>query len=195
MDLDELDPGDDGYLTGKLLIASPLIGDPRFDRTVVFLCAHGEDHAMGLILNKPMDALRLPALFEQLDVKSEIRAPDRAVLNGGPVDRDRGFVLHTPDFETPDSTLAVAENIRLTATREILEAMASSGPPRRSVLALGYAGWDPGQLEDEIQANAWLVSDPDEAIIFDEDHASKWARALKKLGVTPEFLIGASGHA
>jgi putative transcriptional regulator len=194
MDFEDLEPSD-GYLAGKVLIASPLIGDPRFDRTVVFLCAHGDDHAMGLILNKPMDSLRLPALFEQLGVKSEIHAPDRAVLNGGPVDRDRGFVLHTDDYETPDSTLAVASGIGLTATREILEAIASNEPPRRSVLALGYAGWDPGQLEDEIQANAWLVGEPDEAILFDDDYPTKWARALKNMGVTPEFLIGASGHA
>jgi len=111
------------------------------------------------------------------------------------VDRDRGFVLHTDDYETPDSTLAVASGIGLTATREILEAIASNEPPRRSVLALGYAGWDPGQLEDEIQANAWLVGEPDEAILFDDDYPTKWARALKNMGVTPEFLIGASGHA
>lgn len=183
------------YLHGKLLIASPVMGDPRFDRTVVFLCAHGEDHAMGLILNKPMGQLRLPALFEQLNVKSEITVADRAVLDGGPVDRDRGFVLHSDDVWCQPATLEVGDGVGLTATKDILEAMASAKPPRRSMLALGYAGWEAGQLEDEIAANAWLVADADEELVFGEAYADKWAMALRKMGVAPEFLTGASGHA
>ena len=194
MSVSETDAETD-YLTGKLLIASPLIGDPRFDHAVVYMCAHGPDHAMGIILNKPMGALRLPALFEQLEVKSEIEVPDAAVLDGGPVDRDRGFVLHTSDIELGPATMEIAPDIGLTATREILEAMASHAAPRRALLALGYAGWGEGQLEDEIGANAWLVADPDEALLFDADYERKWERALKKLGVTPEFLTASSGHA
>lgn len=184
-----------GYLTGKLLIASPAIGDPRFDRAVVFLCAHSQDHAMGIILNKPMGELRLPTLFEQLDIKSDIQVADRAVLAGGPVDRDRGFVLHSSDYLTDDTTAGLGPDIGLTATKDILEAMASDHPPRLAMLALGYAGWNEGQLEDELQANAWLVTDADEELIFGEDYKQKWQLALKKLGVTPEFLTASSGHA
>ncbi|PWE17653.1 YqgE/AlgH family protein [Marinicauda salina] len=186
---------DDGYLQGRLLIASPVIGDPRFDRSVVFMCAHGEDHAMGIIVNRPMGRLRLPELFEQLEVKCEIQVPDRAVLDGGPVDRDRGFVLHSDDFRSDEGTLPVGEGIGLTATKEILEAMASSRAPQRSTLALGYAGWEAGQLEEEIQANAWLVAEADDELVFGEDYDAKWTKALRKLGVTPEFLTGASGRA
>lgn len=183
------------YLTGKLLIASPLIGDPRFDRSVVLLCAHEDDHAMGILINKPLGELRLPTLFDQLGVKCEIEVPDRAVLFGGPVDRDRGFVLHSDDYTSDDTTFGVGPGIGLTATKDILEAMASPHAPRRALLALGYAGWTEGQLEDEIGANAWLVTEPDEDLLFSEDHPKKWQKALKKLGVTPEFLTASSGHA
>jgi putative transcriptional regulator len=183
------------YLDGKLLIASPLIGDPRFDRSVVFMCAHSDEHAMGIILNKPMSKLRLPDLFEQLGVTSEITVADRAVLDGGPVDRDRGFVLHSADVWCEPATLEVGEGVGLTATKDILEAMASPGAPRRALLALGYAGWEAGQLEDEISQNAWLVADADEDLVFGEDYESKWNKALRKMGVAPEFLTGTSGHA
>ncbi|WP_188451608.1 YqgE/AlgH family protein [Glycocaulis albus] len=182
------------YLKGKILIASPLIGDPRFDRSVVFMCAHGDDHAMGIIVNKPM-RLRLPTLFDQLGVKSEIEVADRAVLDGGPVDRDRGFVLHSDDFEHEPATLKISAGLALTATNDVLEAMASPRPPRRSTLALGYAGWEAGQLEDEIAANAWLITEADEDLVFGESHEEKWAAALRKIGVNPEHLTGASGHA
>lgn len=183
------------YLTGRLLIASPLIGDPRFDRAVVLICAHEDEHAMGIMINKPLGDLTLPTLFEQLGVTSEIEVPERAVLFGGPVDRDRGFVLHSDDYASAETTLGIGPGIGLTATKDILAAIASPAPPRRSLLALGYAGWTEGQLEDEIGANAWLVTDPDEDLLFSEDHAGKWAKALKKLGVTPEFLTASSGHA
>ncbi|WP_270375455.1 MULTISPECIES: YqgE/AlgH family protein [Marinicauda] len=183
------------YLTGRLLIASPAIGDPRFDRSVVLVCAHSNDSAMGLVVNKPMDALRLPTLFEQLGVTSEIEAPDQAVLFGGPIDRDRGFVLHTDDYASDETTLGIGPGVGLTATKDILEAIASSTPPRRCLLALGYAGWTEGQLEDEIGSNAWLVVDPDEDLLFDEDFDRKWEKALGKLGIAPEFLSASSGHA
>ncbi|KPP80813.1 MAG: putative transcriptional regulator AlgH [Oceanicaulis sp. HLUCCA04] len=185
---------DGPYLKGKILIASPLIGDPRFDRSVVFMCAHGDDQAMGIIINKPM-RLRLPTLFEQLGVQSEIEVPDRAVLDGGPVDRDRGFVLHSDDFEHEPATLKISQGLALTATNDVLEAIASPSPPRRSTLALGYAGWEAGQLEDEIAANAWLVAEADEDLVFGETHDDKWAAALRKIKVNPEHLTGSSGHA
>lgn len=183
------------YLTGKLLIASPLIGDPRFDRAVLLVCAHEHDHAMGILINKPLGDLRLPTLFDQLGVTCEIEVPDRAVLFGGPVDRDRGFVLHSDDYSSDETTFGVGPGIGLTATKDILEAMASPHAPRRSLLALGYAGWTEGQLEEEIGANAWLVTEPDEDLLFADDHTSKWQKALKKLGVAPEYLTASSGHA
>ncbi|MBI1235863.1 YqgE/AlgH family protein [Hyphobacterium indicum] len=187
--------GEEGYLTGKLLIASPAIGDPRFDRALIYVCDHDEDHAMGIAINNPVEDLRLPALFGQLGIESDIILPDRAVLNGGPVDGDRGFVLHTPDFAHDSATMRVSGNICLTATREVLDAMASDHPPRQAVLALGYAGWGPGQLEDELQASAWLVADPEEGLIFDDRFDDKWERALQQIGVDPARLSAISGHA
>lgn len=185
----------DGYMTGKILIASPAIGDPRFDRAVIYIVDHSDEHAMGITLNKPMRDLRLPILFEQLGVEGAIRVPDKAVLDGGPVDRDRGFVLHTGEFGNDEATLMVGDGFALTATKEVLDAMASDHPPRRAVLALGYAGWGAGQLDDELQANAWLVADADETLLFDESYSDKWERALKSLGVDPQHLTGQSGHA
>lgn len=185
----------DRYLGGKLLIATPSIGDPRFDRTVIVMCDHSDEHAMGIIINKVAPGLRLPDLYAQLEVDTEVDVPDRLVRLGGPVERDRGFVLHTADFEADGATLAVTDAIGMTATRDALEAIASSTPPRRSVLALGYAGWGAGQLEEELAGNAWLVAEPDESLIFDEDIDGKWAQALDCIGITPEHLSTLSGHA
>lgn len=185
----------DRYLGGKLLIASPSIGDPRFDRTVILMCDHSEDHAMGIVLNKPVEGLRLPSLLEQLGIEGEPHAPDRAVLVGGPVERDRGFVLHSADFESSDSTLPVSDTIGLTATKDALEAIASPRPPRRSLFALGYSGWGAGQLEEELASNAWFVADPDEDLIFAESADDKWERALELLGIDPERLSSLSGNA
>lgn len=195
MQLPKAPTATNGYMTGKILIASPAIGDPRFDRAVIFIVDHSDEHAMGITLNKPMRDLRLPILFEQLGVEGAIRVPDKAVLDGGPVDRDRGFVLHTGEFDHDEATLMVGSDVGLTATKEVLDAMASEAPPRRSVLALGYAGWGAGQLDDELQANAWLVADPDEMLLFDDCYADKWELALKSLGVDPQRLTGHSGHA
>jgi putative transcriptional regulator len=185
----------DRFLGGKLLIATPMIGDPRFDRSVILMCDHSDEHAMGIIINKPVSGLRLPELFDQLGIETDTTAPDRAVLLGGPVERDRGFVLHSDDFAADGSTLPVSAGIGLTATKDILEAIASDHPPRRSVLALGYAGWGPGQLEDELTANAWLVADPDEALIFSDTNDNKWEKALAIIGISPEHLSSLSGHA
>ena len=184
-----------GFLGSRLLIASPLIGDPRFDRSVVYMCAHDDEQAMGLIINRPMEGLRLPDLLEQLDIHRWDHAADTPVFDGGPVDRDRGMVLHTTDAGCGPATLEVDAGVGLTATKEILDCLVSDTPPRRALMALGYAGWASGQLEDEIAANAWLVCDADEAILFDPASEDKWTAALARLGVTPEFLTASSGHA
>jgi putative transcriptional regulator len=182
-------------LGGKMLIATPAIGDSRFARSVVFMCAHTPEHAMGIIVNKPMGALRLPDLLEQLGIASTITAPDRPVLNGGPVDRDRGFVLHTDDFYSEEATLDVAQGVGMTATKDVLEAIASPDAPRQAVLALGYAGWGAGQLENEILANAWLVCEPSDELLFGLDLEGKWSRALRSIGVAPDKLSSLHGEA
>jgi putative transcriptional regulator len=195
MDPDSPTNPDDRFLGGKLLVATPSIGDPRFDRTVILMCDHSPEHAMGIVINKPVEGLRMPELFAQLGIERPDDAPDKPVLLGGPVDRDRGFVIHTMDYTTEDSTLPVCAGLALTATKDVLEAIASCSPPRRSLLALGYAGWGAGQLEEELAANAWLVTEPDEALIFDSTAETKWERALDLIGVTPEHLSFLAGHA
>jgi putative transcriptional regulator len=183
------------FLAGQILIAMPGIGDERFDRTLILVCAHDRQHAMGLALNQPVEGLTVPDLLERLDVKSEIRLPPDLVLLGGPVERERGFVLHTDDYEA-DFSLEVGAGVKLTATRDVLEAMAAQeGHPRRSLLALGYAGWGAGQLENELRENVWLTCEPDEALIFDTDYETKWTRAVNKLGIDPQFLSSEGGRA
>lgn len=190
------DGEDDGdFLVGRLLVAMPGIEDPRFERTVLYLCAHDEDQAMGLAVNRPVEGLTVFELLERLGVKSRLQAPSDLVLLGGPLERERGFVLHTDDFMSPDSTLPVADGLSLTATRDVLDALASVNRPRKAMLALGYAGWGPGQLEQELRDNVWLICDADEALLFDEDHEHKWTRALAKLGVTADHLSATAGRA
>lgn len=184
-----------GYLGGKLLIASPLMGDSRFSRSVVFLASHDDEQAMGLVVNQPMDGLRLPDLLDQLDIADGEDAIDAPVFRGGPVAQDRGFVLHTLDVNLGPATLEISDSLGLTATKEILDALASGEPPRRFLMMLGYAGWEAGQLEDEIGGHAWLVCESSEDLLFDSDESRKWSRALSSLGVTPEFLTASSGHA
>ena len=187
------------FLTGRMLVAMPGIGDPRFQRAVILLCAHNAEHAMGLAVNQPVEGLSLGSVLKRLKIagaKSSITLPDDLVLMGGPVERDRGFVLHTDDYQSPQSSMAVIPGVALTATPEVLEAIAGhNSRPRRSLLALGYAGWGPGQLEQEIISDTWLTCDADESLIFGGDHASKWARALAKIGVAPERLSGLTGRA
>ena len=184
------------FLSGQLLIAMPGIGDPRFERAVgpglrpQRRARHGPG---GEPAGRGADAFR--DLLKRLDVTSTIETPPDLVLMGGPVERERGFVLHTDDYDSEHS-LQVGGGVALTATREVLEAMAASaGRPRRSLLALGYAGWGAGQLEHEIRENVWLTCDADEHLIFGDDHAAKWARALAKLGVDAALLSSAAGQA
>ena len=183
------------FLSGKLLVAMPGIDDPRFERAVLYLCAHNEEHAMALAVNRPVEGLTVPDLLVRLGVASDIHMPADLVLLGGPVERERGFVLHTDDYTCKDSSVRIAEGVVLTATREVLQALASDHRPRRSLLALGYAGWGPGQLEREVKENVWLVCDPDETLIFGSDHEHKWSRALERIGVSAAWLSGAAGRA
>ncbi len=189
------------YLDGQLLIAMPGMSDPRFDRSVIYMCAHSEQGAMGIIINKATPMMRFGDLFSQLDLTgNEPLEPSpemmaMPVLFGGPVEQERGFVLHTSDYFTADSSLPVAENIALTATIDILRAMIKGEDPRRAILALGYSGWAPGQLETEIQQNGWLICPADEDIIFSLDFDERYNAALRKLKIDPAMLSSGGGHA
>ncbi|QGZ94533.1 YqgE/AlgH family protein [Terricaulis silvestris] len=182
-------------LQGKLLVAMPGMSDPRFDRTVIMMCAHDAEHAMGVVINKPKEELTLSEVLEQLGLEADEEIADRIVLDGGPVRPDRGYVLHSEDFAAGDATQNVAPGIRLTATRDVLAAVAGHEAPERFLLALGCAGWGAGQLEDELKHNAWLVVDADNAIIFGDEHEDKWGAAIKTLGFEPSQLMGDGGSA
>lgn len=184
----------DPYLSGQLLIAMPSMPDPRFSRSVVYLCAHSEEGAMGLVINRPLDSIDFPDLLEQLGV--EVENPDRAirVLFGGPVEQGRGFVLHSSDY-IQDSTLVVDEQVSLTATVDILQSIATGKGPSHKLFALGYAGWGPGQLDDEILNNGWLSVEADPALLFGDNLTGKWEQALDKIGIRPEMLSDTAGHA
>jgi putative transcriptional regulator len=193
---------DANYLDGQMLIAMPGIGDPRFDRSVIFLCVHSPDGAMGLVVNRAAEALSFAELLQRLDLLPEneqIKLPPQVqamkVQIGGPVESGRGFVLHTSDYHAADSTLPIDEGLGLTATLDVLRAIAAGNGPRQALLALGYAGWGPGQLEQEIQHNGWLNCESDESLLFDTDLDAKYDLALRKLGIDPSMLSSESGHA
>jgi putative transcriptional regulator len=183
----------DNYLSGHLLLAMPGIRDPRFEKSVIYMCAHSSDGAMGLVVNKPLDTLNFPDLLEQLGIESESDSPIN-VHFGGPVESGRGFVLHSAEY-TQEATMMVDSGIALTATIDILRDIATGGGPRRSLLALGYAGWNPGQLDSEIKDNGWLHVSPDEELVFGPDMETKWERAMGKLGIDPNLLSEEAGHA
>lgn len=188
------DLGDESSLVGQLLVAMPGMPDPRFAKSVIYICAHNEEGAMGLVVNQPMDGIDFSGLLDQLDIESATPDQDIRVLFGGPVEQGRGFVLHTPDYER-GSTMMVDEHVSLTATIDILRSIATGAGPSQKLLALGYAGWGPGQLDGEMLENGWLTVEADPDILFDTDLDAKWARALAKLGVAPEQLSGIAGHA
>ena len=188
-------------LTGKLLIAMPGIGDPRFDKSVIYICAHTSDGAMGIVVNKPAPSISFNDLIEQLgidtedaqiNVKNKSRYP--LVHFGGPVEMARGFVLHSSDYNHMNSTLAIDDTFGLTTTLEVVHEIAVGRGPRKSLLALGYAGWSPGQLESEISQNGWLHCPADEDLVFDPDLELKYNKALHKLGVDPALLSTEAGH-
>jgi putative transcriptional regulator len=183
----------DPYLEGQLLVAMPGITDPRFDRTVIFMCSHSAEGAMGLVINRQFQGLDFHALLDQLDLDSD-SAANRPVYAGGPVETGRGFVLHSSDFRQ-DSTLMVAGDVALTATVDILKALAEGAGPKNSLIALGYAGWAPGQLDRELTRNGWLTTPASHSLLFDTADQDKWPRALAALGIDPSMLSGDSGHA
>ena len=185
---------DERYLTGRLIVAMPNMLDPRFSRTVIYLCAHTEDAAMGLVVNRRIGSITFPDLLEQLDIEAEQAGSDVPVHFGGPVESGRGFVLHSSDYRQ-EGTLQVSEGVCLTATIDILRDMAGGRGPDRSLVALGYAGWGRGQLDAEMQSNSWLHVDPDENLVFDDDLEGKWERAIAKLGFDFSMLSGDAGHA
>jgi len=184
---------DDDMLTGQLLVAMPQMTDPRFERSVVYLCAHSDEGAMGLVINRLIESLTFPNLLMQLGIEPGDGA-DLPIHFGGPVESSRGFVLHSADY-AQDSTLLIDENIALTATVDVLRAIAAGEGPARRVLALGYAGWAPGQLDAEIQANGWLLVPPDPELVFGPDNDAKWQRAIAKLGIDLSLLSSEAGHA
>ncbi len=188
------DASEDGYLTGQLLIAMPTMGDPRFERTVIYMCAHSADGAMGLVVNKQAGEIDFPELLNQLEIETEGIKNPIPVLVGGPVETGRGFVLHSLDYRQ-DSTLEVSDEVGLTATVDILRSIAEGEGPAHSLLTLGYAGWSAGQLDSEIQANGWLNVKADVSLLFDGDLGEKWDRAVRKVGIDPSFLSAEAGHA
>ncbi len=190
------------YLDGQCLIAMPGMRDERFQRTVVYLCAHSDDGAMGLIVNRSASDIRFNELLVQLNIVDSENAirfrPETTgvrVLRGGPVETGRGFVLHSADYFQDSATLPIAKDICLTHTIDVLKAIADGSGPNTAVLALGYAGWGAGQLEDEIKANGWLHCPADHELLFDDDYDTKYQRALGKLGINPAMFSGASGRA
>ena len=185
---------DGSYVTGQLLIAMPGMRDERFAKSVIYMCAHSEEGAMGLVLNQRLDSLTFAELISQLELDEKHLSRDVPVHFGGPVESGRGFVLHTSDYQQ-DATLEVVNGVALTATVEILKAIAQGKGPQKSLLALGYAGWGPGQLDMEIRANGWLQVPSDSEIIFDIEPDTKWERAIQRLGIDPRMLSDDVGHA
>lgn len=183
-------------LAGRLLVAMPGIGDPRFEHAVILICAHEADHAMGLRLDRPADGVTLKTVLSRLDLTAPDAAAGRGVLVGGPVERERGFVLHTDDWISDDTSLPIVAGLAMTGTREALSAMTDPETgPDRSILLLGYAGWGEGQLEDELAENVWLVAEAEPDLIFDTVHDTKWSRALAGIGVDAAQLSATGGRA
>jgi len=191
-----------GYLEGQVLVAMPGMVDQRFARSVIYLCAHSREGAMGIVVNQRAKRIKFSDLLVQLEVINEqdvIRLPQRAdgmqVLKGGPVETQRGFVLHSSDYHVADTTMPIDKTVSLTATVDILRAIAQGAGPYQAVLALGYAGWSPGQLEKEIQQNGWLSCEADADLVFGADLDAKYGRAMRKIGIDPAMLVNGAGHA
>jgi putative transcriptional regulator len=190
---ENISDNDDNFV-GQVLLAMPAMSDPRFERSVIFVCAHNEDGAIGVIINKTLDSIDFRELLGQLDIPANEAARDIAVHFGGPVENQRGFVLHSNDYRH-DDTLVVDDQIGLTATLDVLRDLAQEQGPENSILALGYAGWGPGQLEAEFQDNAWLSVPASRELVFKVANSDKWERAFNSIGVDPSVLSGTSGRA
>jgi len=183
------------FLDGKLLVAMPGMGDPRFAKAVIFMCAHSPEGAMGLIINKSADDLAFADLMKQLSIGWDKTLTGPKVHLGGPVEHGRGFVLHPADYHVDDSTMAIGDEYGMTATQEILKDIASGRGPDRAILALGYTGWGPGQLESELQHNGWLICDAAIDLVFSDKDSSKWQKALASLGFDHRLLSAEGGRA
>ena len=185
--------GNAGYLEGKLLVATPLVIGDIFAQSVIYIFAHGADGAMGLVINKPVDSIHHTALLKQLNIQAS-RAIDLGVFHGGPVEEHRGFVIHSHDYNAPD-TLRQSHGISITTSRQILSDIAAGTGPDHSMLIVGYAGWAAGQLEAEIEANSWITVDASPQLVFSSDHETKWALAARTIGVDMGRFSFAIGHA
>ncbi|OUS07291.1 hypothetical protein A9Q96_07615 [Rhodobacterales bacterium 52_120_T64] len=183
------------FLDGKFLVAMPGMGDPRFDRAVIFMCAHTPEGAMGLMINRPAHQLEFSELMEQLGVEGEDTANGPQVFFGGPVEHGRGFVLHSTDYFTKGGTMAISDDFGMTATMDVLQDMADGKGPDKRLLCLGYSGWGPGQLESEIQDNGWLICDASHEIVFDTPWGKMWNAAMRSLGFDPAMLSAEGGRA
>jgi putative transcriptional regulator len=186
---------DSMQLCGKLLVAMPGMGDPRFEHSVILVCAHSEDGTMGLIINKLLPDLSFAGLLDHLNIAKASQDRQIQVHFGGPVERGRGFVLHSPDYTSKATTMLIEGGYSMTATLDVLEAMAQGTGPDKALVALGYSGWGPGQLEAEIARNDWLTVEPSEALIFAANDATKWTAALRGMGIDPVNLSPTAGHA
>lgn len=202
LDTDKNFETDDFYLKNQMLIAMPNVHDPRFERSVIFMCSHSAEGAMGIIVNKPASGITLPKLFEQLSIAPDKEridfadsSEDVAIQIGGPVESSRGFVLHSTDYFSSENTMSIDAEIGLTATLDVLRAIAGGRGPKHAILALGYAGWGPGQLDSEIQSNGWLHCAADVELIFARDCQSKYDLALAKIGIDLSKLSTTIGHA
>ena len=184
------------FLAGKLIIAMPTMSDPRFKRSVVCICAHNEDGAIGIIINKIIESLSFSKIIKQLKLKKNMIKNDYKdhIYFGGPVETERGFILHSADYSSENST-SINSEISMTASTEILQALIDGNGPNKSIVALGYAGWGPGQLDTEIQSNAWLSVESDLELVFSAKTAEKWDMALEKIGVNPALLSTEAGRA
>ena len=189
---------DESYLAGKLLLAMPGMGDTRFYKSVIYVCAHDAEGAMGLVINHPLESVAFDELLSELkitaDIEVDLKALEVPVLRGGPVEGARGFLLHSSDFENPD-TVKVDDQIFVTGTLDALKDVARGAGPERRLFVLGYAGWTAGQLDQELQQNAWLVVDADPDLVFGGEAEDKWERAVKKLGIEPSMLSASGGSA
>ncbi len=185
----------DSNLAGKLLIAMPDMSDPRFAKSVIYMCAHSDEGGMGLIVNKPQKEINFHDLLDQMNIPCGSCIRNVQVHFGGPVDHQRGFVLHSNDYACANGTLEVDDTLSMTATVEVLEDIAKGAGPASSMLALGYAGWGPGQLEYEISKNGWLTCAPNDCIVFGSENDTKWSAALKSMGIDPLLLSATAGHA
>ena len=184
----------DAWLTGQMLIAMPTMPDPRFAHAVIYVCSHGANGAMGLVVNRLYGALDFRVLLQQLKIKPAGEMPEVPVHFGGPVETGRGFVLHSSDY-LGEGTMRVDDNVSLSASLDILQALADGRGPEKALMTLGYTGWGAGQLDAEMQANGWLTAAADEAILFGREIETKWERALAKIGISPVMLAGDAGHA